>query len=52
MIVYNFDVSDTLYLDYGSGNIRYVYQLGQYADYGSRSYLLRDDLSTTLQYFE
>ena len=48
----NFDVSDTLYSDYGSGNMLYVYQLGQYADYGSRSYLIRDDLSDSFQYFE
>ena len=48
----NFDVSDTLSTDYGSGNMLYVYQLGQYSDYGSRNYLIRDDLSTTFQYFE
>ena len=46
------NVSDTLYLDYGSGNMLYAYQLGQYADYGTRNYLIRDDLGTSFQYFE
>ena len=39
-------------MDYGSGNMLYSYEMGTHRDYGRRDVLIRDDLSTTFQYYE